>query len=60
MDLTIQDGQKTREGPLIEGGIRAVSEKKRKNFLNRGSQTVLGVGYRKVGMSVTLRETIRA
>lgn len=63
MDLAIQDGQKTRESPLSSGrggGIHAVSGKKRKNFLNRGSQIVLGERYRKVGMRVVLRETIRA
>lgn len=62
MDVAIQDGQKTRESPLSSrgGGIHAVSGKKRKNFLNRGSQIVLGERYRKVGMRVVLRETIRA
>lgn len=52
MNLAIQDGQKTREGPLVEAGICTVSGKERKGFLKRGDQIVLGGRYRRVGIGV--------
>lgn len=52
MNLAIQDGQKTRKGPLVEAGICTVSGKERKGFLKRGDQIVLGGRYRRVGIGV--------
>lgn len=60
MNLAIQDGQKTRKGPLVEAGICTVSGKERKGFLKRGDPIVLGTEGGHRGGRVTLRETTRA